>query len=158
MWWGSASDWTAPSVCRRLCASRSYSQWAGCVCLDRSPGSQFSTMDTKGESVPHIKVCKYILHSARVYFQENKLHLKEFLFELSVRKGGTKENSDWRVKHWSHYLFQTAVHSVRTADVKTQQNCIRVTVAQGPHIIVVRRTLEGRKERLVNVNKRQDKL
>ena len=85
---------------------------------------------------------------------EKRLHLKEFRI-ISVWQCGTKVNYDGEVKHWSHHLLQTAVHSVRTTDVETQQNCVWVTVAQGPHIVVVRRTLEGRKERLINVDERQ---
>lgn len=43
-----------------------------------------------------------------------------------------------------HYLFETAVHCVWAADVKAQQDCVRITVAQGSHVVIVWRTLEGR--------------
>lgn len=69
----------------------------------------------------------------------------------------TKMNHNLKWKSWSHYLLQTAVHSVRTADVKTQQNCIWVTIAQGPHVIVVWRTLEGRTQIITHVDKWEDK-
>lgn len=45
-------------------------------------------------------------------------------------------------------LLQTAVHCVGAADVETQQHCVRVTVAQGSDVIVVRRTWIKRKSKL----------
>jgi len=40
----------------------------------------------------------------------------------------------------SSYLLQRAVYRVRSADVKAQQHCIRVTVAERSNIVVVWRT------------------
>ena len=136
-WWESVSDWTAPSACRHLCADRSYSQWAGCVCSDRNPGSQFSTVDKTRQ-------CCSMLTQQWAQFEE-----------IAGIRWVRKEKYDYKVKYWSHYLFQTAVHSVWTADVKTQQNCIWVTVAQGPHIIIVWRALEDRNKRVINVDRIQ---
>ena len=52
------------------------------------------------------------------------------------------------------YLLQAAVHSVGTADVKTQQHCVWVTVAQRPHVVIVWRTLWGRDERIIKTNRK----
>lgn len=49
-------------------------------------------------------------------------------------------NWDVRIAKHEKYLLQTAVHRVRAADVEAQQHCIRVAVAEGSDVIVVRRT------------------
>lgn len=110
--WASASDWTAPSACTRLCAGLSCSQSAGSACWDRSPGFRFSTVETNTKD-GDIRGDSWLCGRRR------------------------RRNSQEKCCH----LLQAAVHSVRATDVEAEQDGVRVAVAQWPHVVIVRGTL-----------------